>query len=327
MLTCKLVYYLAIGDYYSYILASDDQYAFFSKKYHATAGIKCDPFPFTRYTYAGFANEMLHKYEETELYYQKRDSSHYAWIACNNKEYPNNKQYPLAMLPVYQIKIGKRKEIAKPIDFYIKETETHYNSYKEYADVNINFMRAEQLGFLGAPQYHDLFKSIMTQIATTKDFRSSTLPFSSYAYFTMRDRKLEASKQTYDQLFKLNETWINDIIFTFGEKAFVTYYNTKLKDGYDNYHSFVKLTKESGNTLYAHLSGQAYNNVLFTKSLSLKGTQKRKEAFLNANDPTIKAMYEEWIAKKQDLIRQYRKAESSQQDVSSSVDQEKIKKL
>src|SRR5690606_34848345 len=122
--------------------------------------------------------------------------------------------------------------------------EDHYNSYSQYADISASFMKATQLGFLGSPKYPALFKPVMQEVRTTQNFRESTEPFSNYAYFSMRDTKYEEAAETYSELFKINAGWINDIIFSFGEKAFATYYNSKLKEGYQNYHSFVKIAKE-----------------------------------------------------------------------------------
>ena len=131
---------------------------------------------------------------------------------------------------------------------------------------------------------------------------------------------------TYGELFRLNTDWINDIIFTFGEKAFVTYYNAKLKEGYENFHSFVRLAKEKQPALFGQLSGLAYDNLLFTKSISLKGTQKRKEVFLKTNDPVILKLYDEWTNKKEQLIRQYMKTDDpSGTDTTIRINKEKLK--
>src|SRR5262249_29876391 len=145
------------------------------------------------------------------------------------------------MWPVFLIKTGKRALLPKPTSFYIKEAEAHYNSYSEYADISINFMKATQLAFLGSPNYPSIYQPILEQIRKTRNFRESTQPFAQYAYFSMRDRQWQRSTDLYNELFNLNIDWINDIIFSFGEKAFVTYYNSKLKEGYENFHSLVKL--------------------------------------------------------------------------------------
>ncbi len=214
------------------------------------------------------------------------------------------------------------------MSFSIKETEDHYNSYTQYADISINYMKASQLGFMGSPKYPEMFRSLMQLVRTTKNFRESTQPFSNYAYLSMRDRHFDEALKTYTELFSLNAGWINDIIFTFGEKAFVTYYNSKLKEGYDNYHSFVRIAKEKQPALFPQLSGQAYNNLLFTKSISLKGTERRKEAFLNANDPNIIKLYDQWIDKKQQLIRQYMKTDDpSGADTSNKINQDLLTKI
>jgi CHAT domain-containing protein/tetratricopeptide (TPR) repeat protein len=324
-LTTKLTYYQAIGDFNSYFQAGEEQYTLIKKMYNSSP-VPCDPFNMVRLVYAAYAKEMLREYKEAEKLWYQRDSAHYAVIECSNKTYPNYKQYTLSFLPVYYLKVGKKSSLKNPIDYYIRETETYYNSFSQYADFSINYMKGEHLAFLASPKYHEIFKEVMDHINNTKDFREATKPFASYAYFTMRDSRYDQSSSTYDQLFKLNIDWINDVIFTFGEKAFVAYYNSKLKQGYDDYHSFVKIAKEKKSKLYPHLASQAYNNLLFTKSISLKGTQKRKQAFLKANDPSIQNLYDQWIEKKQDLIRQYQKSEDPIANNDGS-NKDQIKKL
>lgn len=327
-LSSRTLYYLSIGDYAAYVQAANDSYEYFSKMSKVTD--ICDPYSMTRFTVTAYGKEMLKEYDEAERLWKKSDSSQYAWVTCNNKRFPQYQRAPLSILPVYLIKTGKRNALEKPTAFYVKETEDHFSSYSQYADLSINFMKAVQLGFLGAAKYHDVFKGVLGQITETRNFRESTTPFSYYAYFTRRDRRYDQSRELYDQLFKMNVGWINDVIFSFGEKAFVTYYNSKLKDGYDDYHTFVKIAKEKGLKLFPILSSQAYNNLLFTKSLSLKGTQKRKKAFLKANDPATVRLYEEWIGKKEQLIRLYRKSEdatSASAKTENSVSPEQLKKL
>ncbi len=324
----KVVYYLNIGDYQSYVNASQENFAYSSKLWRKNNPNPCDPFPAYPLLTAGFGKEMMRDYDAAEKLYKSRDSANYIWVNCNNKTYPNNQYYPISMYPVFMMKRGKQKLLPKPISFYIKETEDHYNSYSQFADISVNFMKATQLGFLGSPKYPEMLKPIMEQVKNNRNFRESTLPFSNYAYFTMRDRKLEDAKKTYTDLFNLNADWINDIIFSFGEKAFVTYYNSKLKEGYENYHSFVKLAKEKQPAIFPQLAQQAYSNLLFTKSISLKGTEKRKEAFLNANDPNITKLYNQWIDKKQQLIRQYLKTDDpSGVDTANKTNQEDLKKM
>jgi hypothetical protein len=100
------------------------------------------------------------------------------------------------------------------------------------------------LAFLGVKNYEVLFEPIIDRIKKVHDFSESTKPLADFAYLTMRDRKWDIAEQSYKDLFSLNADWINDVIFSFGERPFVTYYNSKLKDGYDNFHSIVKLAKD-----------------------------------------------------------------------------------
>ncbi len=327
-LGAKVVYYLNIGDYQSYIKAAGENVNYSSDLWHKDNNAACDPYPGIKFTNSAYAKEMMKEYDAAERLWKSRDSVNYIWVNCHNKTYPNNQYSPISMYPVYLIKRGKFGKLPKPASFFIKETEDHYNSYKDYADISVNFMKATQLGFLGSSKYPELFKPIMQQVKNTKNFRESTQPFSHYAYLSMRDKRFDEASKTYTELFDLNTGWINDIIFTFGEKAFVTYYNSRLKEGYENYHSFVKIAKEKQAALFPALSQQAYNNLLFTKSISLKGTERRKEAFLNANDPNIISLYTQWIDKKQQLIRQYLQADDpSGGDTTNKVSQESLTKL
>ena len=325
-ISSKMVYHLSIGDYQSYVLAAEQQYDYFAKV--ATGKNACDPYPYIRFTNSAFAKEMMKDYNAAEQIWKSRDSASNAWIACTNKEFPNFKQYPLSEYPVFLMKRGKKTQLPQPAAYYIKEAETHFNNYSQYADISINFIKASHLAFLSSPQYPAIFKPILEQIKKTRNFRESTEPFLQYAYFSMRDKFFDQSKDIYKELYTLNVGWINDIIFTFGEKAFVTYYNSKLKAGYDNYHSFVKLAKEKKLPVFPQLAEQAYNNLLFTKSISLKGAEKRKEAFLNSNDQGITKLYNQWIERKQQLIRQYMKTDDpSRTDTVNKINQEQLQLL
>ena len=324
----KVIYYLSIGDYQSYVKASLENNARSSVLWRKSNPNLCDPYPGINFTNTAFGKEMMKEYDAAEQLWKSRDSANYIWVNCHNKTYPNNHYFPISMYPAYLIKRGKASKLPKPASFYIKETEAHYNSYSQYADMSINFMKATQLAFLGDAGYPQLFKPLLESVKNTRNFRESTQPYSNFAYFSMRDRKLEDARKTYLDMFSLNADWINDIIFSFGEKAFVTYYNSKLKEGYENFHSFVKVAKEKQPAIYPQLVQQAYSNLLFTKSISLKGTEKRKEAFLNANDPNITKLYTQWIDKKQQLLRQYLKTDDpSSVDTLNKANQDEVKKM
>ncbi|MCX6319335.1 MAG: CHAT domain-containing protein [Bacteroidetes bacterium] len=308
-MSAKVIYYLSIGDYQQYAHLSEINNERYSQLWYKNNANPCDPYPGIKANNAAYAKEMMQDFNGAEQSWKTRDSLNYIWVNCYNKTYPNSHYYPISLYPVYLIKRGKMNKLPKPASYYIKETEDHYNSYREYADISINYMKATHLGYLGSRDYGQLFDPILEEIKKTRNFRESTAPYINYSYFCMRDRKMDKAASIYKELFSLNEGWINDIIFSFGEKTFATYYNAKLKEGYENFHSFVKIAGENKSPLYPQLAGQAYNNLLFTKSISLKGTQRRKEAFQNANDPAINKLYEQWIEKKQQLIRQYLKTD------------------
>jgi CHAT domain-containing protein len=306
-LAAHTLYYFYTGDYEAYVRSSEIQNAALAKMFIANK-ISCNGQEYIRLTNAAVAKEYLKNYNEAEELWKKRDAAYNNWIKCQQEQYPNLKLYEISMEPLFLLKRGKEKQLAKPLQYYIDETNNYYNSFSKYADISSRYFRGTQLAFLKSSQYKEIFLPILERIRTTHDFRESTKPFCDFAYFTMRDGLWVDAKKYYSELFTMNTGWINDIIFSFGERAFVTYYNSKLKEGYENFHSFVKLAKEKPSDLFPSLVGQAYDNLLFTKSISLQGTKKRKEAFLKSNDPNIAELYEKWIDKKQQLIRLYFKS-------------------
>ncbi len=306
-LSAHTLFYFYTGDYESYVTSSELQNAELAKMF-AAYNLPCQGQEYIRLTNAAVASEYLRKYADAEKLWYSRDTAYTSWVNCQKAQYPNLKLYDLSMSPIYLLKRGKDKLVSKPLQYYIDQTNTYYNSFSSYADVSTKYFRATQLAFLKSPQYREVYPTILQQIRTTRDFRESTKPFSDFAYFNMRDRKWNEAKDLYHELFLLNTGWINDIIFSFGERAFVTYYNAKLKEGYENFHSYVKVVKEKQPSYFPAAAEQAYNNLLLTKSISLQGTKRRKEAFLKSNDPSIAKLYNDWLDKKQQLIRQYFKA-------------------
>lgn len=326
-LSARTLFYYFTGDNESYVKASQLQYTELGKLF-ASYKMPCTGENYVRFTNEAVAIENLKDYNKAEEVWKSRDTAYNAWLKCQRELYPNNKLYELDLLPVFLMKRGKANKLAHPPDYYIKQTETYYNSFAKYQDATIKYSKALLLAFLGEKKYEALFEPIIDRIKKIHDFSESTKPLADFAYLTMRDRKWEIAEQSYKDLFSLNADWINDVIFSFGERPFVTYYNSKLKDGYDNFHSMVKLAKDEKKIYYSQLAIQAFNNLLFTKSISLQGTKKRKEAFLKSNSPAIVALYDEWIERKQQLIRIYFKtSEPANVNNKDTVSTEKLKQL
>ncbi|HUM96609.1 MAG TPA: CHAT domain-containing protein [Chitinophagaceae bacterium] len=326
-LSARTLFYYFTGDNESYVKASQLQFAELGKLF-ASYKMPCTGENYVRFTNEAVAIENLKDYNKAEEVWKSRDTAYNAWLKCQRELYPNNKLYELDMLPVFLMKRGKANKLTHPASFYIKQTETYYNSFVKYQDAPIKYSKALMLAFLGAKNYDTLFEPIIDRIKKVHDFTASTKPLADFAYLSMHDRKWDLSIQSYKDLFSLNTGWINDIIFSFGEKPFVTYYNSKLKEGYDNFQSFVKLAKDSKSSFFPQLSVLAYNNLLFTKSISLQGTKKRKEAFLKSNSPSIVSLYDEWLDRKQQLIRMYFKtSEPAGASNRDTISTEKLKQL
>ena len=117
---------------------------------------------------------MMKEYDVAQKLWKSRDSVNTIWVNCYNKTYPNSKYYSLSMYPVFLAKRGKQHLLPKPISFFIKETEDHYNSYKDVADISAHFAKANHLAFLGSKDYSQLFEPLMKHVKNTRDFREST---------------------------------------------------------------------------------------------------------------------------------------------------------
>ena len=326
-LTTKTVYYSYIGDYVAYIEAAEKQYEHFDQLYNANYG--CNPNPMTLSTIKAHSYELLGELKKAKSMWKRRDDKYNEWIACHNGKFPDSRQLPLSMYPVFLSKTGQLTEIDQPVSNYINEVKAYYGSFEEYATVNVKNYKAQHLGFLSDPSYHSAYQNLLKEIKLRKDFTEATLPFAYYGYFCSRDRQIQQANEAYSEMMRLNLEWINDLISTFGEKAFVTYYNTKIKEGYDNYHSFVKILYDRKHQLFASAIGQDYDNLLMTKSIGFKGTQKKKDLFLKSNDQDVIEMYEEWIGKKRNLINFYQQLETKDkpQNIPSGGSKEELKQL
>ncbi|UXP31689.1 CHAT domain-containing protein [Reichenbachiella agarivorans] len=310
-LNTQSFYSLLIGDYHSYII---DQKNLFDN-YPDQSADECNFVQSSYHSVLATAYELIGNYDQALQEYYLADSSIRASNLCFNTKYPDS-PIPSYVYPSYNIflaQIGRQSDFTKPLDQLLRETNEYYDGLK--TDESITELgRASIVGFLGGKDYHDIYQSYLKDLVTRKDFSVSTSPFSTYAFFCVRDRKLETAFDTYKDLFHVNQEWINDLIFTFGEKTFVTYYNSKLKDGYNNYHSFVRILIDSQNSMKNKALEQVYDNLLLTKSISFKSTQKRKKTFVQSNSPEIIARYNQWLAKKQLLIRAYQQHEE-QEDI------------
>ena len=304
-----MFYHLYTGDYVNYVKASDQYFDYLSQQ--QTADLGYDAYALSRLSNKAFGEESSDQWEMAAKSWQSADS---AWQTANRKNqetYPNMPVYYYSLSSLYEAKLGRLRDYQAPL----AELDDYYTAYQQVAPLQpaMRIARAQQYGFYRDTRYRTEYQSIVKNMSQTRDFTEATRPMAHYAYFLMRDQLEEESFRVYQDLFKANLEWINDIIFTFGEKAFVAYYATKLKEGYDNFHSFVKQSHDRQQALSGKALAQAYDNTLLTKSIAFKGVRKRKQAFKLSNSDGINALYEAWIAKKQDLIRCYQVLQAQEQ--------------
>ncbi len=311
----QMYYYLYIGDYFNYIQSSE---RYFEQQYELNKdNLIGNPYASIMKLNKAIGYEQLRKYDDAEQSYRESELASKQWLADMQSTYPKYQQESFPLLNVYLAKrgeLGKIKDRVSELDHYYEYIESFSSPGQEQL-----YQKAIQYALYRDARYNDLFKELIEKGSGIRNFSSATGPYAQYAYFLMRARHEEDASKIYDELFEQNLEWINELIFTFGEKAFVAYFTTKLKEGYDNYHSFVKLTNDKDQTLHQKLAGQAYDNLLLTKSISFKGVRKRKQAFTKANDPEVNKLYQEWLSKKQKLIRLYQMTQDDKKNLHQSM--------
>ncbi len=311
----QMYYYLFIGDYYKYIQSAAEYY---EQQYQQNKdNLIGNPYASISKLNNAIGYEFLRKYDEAEQHYRDSQLASEEWLKVMKETYPNYEQQNFPLLNVY---LAKRGDLNGK-ESRIAELDQYYQFIEQHAAPTLaqQFQKAIQYALYEDERYPDLFEEVITQISNVRDFNESTLPYTQYAYFMMRDRNDRKAERMYDRLFNQNLEWINDLIFTFGEKAFVSYFTTKLREGYQNYHSYVKLTSGSHQSIHQRLVEKAYNNLLLTKSIAFKGIRKRKKAFEKANSPEVIALYKEWQTKKQELIRLYQMSQQDNKDLAASL--------
>jgi CHAT domain-containing protein len=301
--------YQTMGDYNRYI----EGYSRYQRVYDNLYGSldSCHTSNWTKSIVFASAWEKLRMLDQANSWWRRCDSGNLAYVTCYNEKYSsmpgyNLKQYPQELYPVYLSKVGKLKASPKSVSETIRLNNEYYD-HLAYKDMFTDYSRGNMLGFLHSPDYHRYYDKFIENYSKNRSFSYGTEPVAEYAYFNSRDRDLEQSIKVYKQLFHLSEEWINDLVFTFGESSFITFYNSKIRDGYENFHSCVKLAKELKSPLFNDAISLAYNNILFTKSLAFRGTSKRKKAFLMSSDQEVIRMYNQWMTKKRQLVEAYQK--------------------
>ncbi|XOV94897.1 MAG: CHAT domain-containing protein [Bacteroidota bacterium] len=311
----QMYYYLYIGDYHHYIQSANTYY---DLQYEQNkANLIGNPYQSLKELNKAIGYEYLREYDLAEQHYQQYEQAAEEQLNAMKETYPNYQQENFPILDIYRAKRGNLNEL----EIRITKLDNYYQYIEQYASPTFaqQYQKAVQYALYRDQKYSVLFDEALSRLEDVQDFNEATGPYAQYAYFLMRDNKLDAAHQMYDRLFDENLEWINDLIFTFGEKAFVAYFSTKLKEGYDNYHTFVKRTRDTDESLHRKLAGNAFNNLLLTKSIAFKGARKRKQAFRKANDPQVIALYDEWLTKKQQLIRMYQMAQQDNRELSEAL--------
>ena len=309
-MTTQTFYYLYTGDYHRFAAMGRRQSEYL-KGISNGQELPCDPYSQGQYMIQAQAYEELGMYDSARYYWEQADAASLEYQLCTHREEAYPDQLRLPLLPEYQIKRGQRPPGPIVNQGAIDTVEAYYASFEAYATMEVRYQHAIRLGYLGAEGYPDRINAMLKEMRSVKDFGQSSEPWAHYAYLRTRDGDYAEAWSVYQELFEMNIRWINDLIFTFGEQAFVAYYNANLKQGYDAFHSLVRVAQQNQPSLYPHLVGQGMDNLLLIKSLAFKGAQRRKEAFLRSQRPEVQALYENWLTEKQRLVQVYQRQMAS----------------
>ncbi|MEL6538337.1 MAG: hypothetical protein AAFQ98_23150 [Bacteroidota bacterium] len=325
-LMSRMLYYLFTGDFFRYQQAATEQYAYFSSLVAPDAN-PCNVYPSLTAQVEAIAYEQLGDFDRADAAWRAYDSLNALWVNCTQANPTIQDQPYLSYHPLFAAKRGGQRVNPAANAQHIEALREYMQYYERYNIVANEYQNVAYLGFLGAQDYPELYQAVLKTLETNRDFTFATQPWSTYAYLRMRDGDFQEAGRTYRLLFEKNIDWINDILFSFGEQAFVTYFNELLKEGYDNYHAFVWLSQQRSDAGYARAVGQAYNNLLLTKSIGFKGSQRRKEAFLGSQDPAIQALYAEWLGKKQALMGAFQSKQRALGDTSLIITEDSLRIL
>ena len=108
LMGARVVYYLNIGDYQSYVEASLKNFEYGAALWNKNNPNPCNPYPAYPLMASGFGKEMMRDYDAAEKLYKSRDSANYIWTNCYNTTYPNSKYPPISVYPVLMAKRGKQ---------------------------------------------------------------------------------------------------------------------------------------------------------------------------------------------------------------------------
>ena len=311
----QMFYYLFIGDYHKYIQSAE---VYYRQQYEQNKdNLIGNPYASISKLNRAIGYEYLKMYDQAEQHYRESEVASVDWLQTMKETYPN---YEQVSFPILNIFLAKRGDLDN-LEERIAELDDYYEYIENYSAPTLGqqVQKAIQYALYRDERYPDLFESIIDQLSKARDYNESTIPHAQFAYFNTRDESFNKADRIYSRLFDQNLRWINDLIFTFGEKAFVAYFTTKLREGYQNYHSFVKITGERDESLHRRLVGKAYDNILLTKSIAFKGIRKRKKAFEKSNSPETVELYNQWQSKKQELIRMYQMAQQDHKDLAASL--------
>ncbi len=306
--TMSTFYALSIGDYAAYIRDSNELYDIMGATMPADLGY--DPYEQSRKINEGLGFESIRMWKEARKGWADADEAQRKMHRALTAQYPNYPTYYMPYLSLFDAKRGELNDYATAI----AESDTYYEKYEQLYPLTyaLKSAKAQRYGFLRDHRYRSLYEGVLQQLEETRDFSLATRPMADYAYFLMRDGDYQESLKAYRDLYRQNIKWLNDMILTFGEKAFVAYYNTKLRDGYDNFHSFVRKAQLQEQSYSPDLANQAFDNTLLTKSIALRGARKKRQAFLRSSSPEVADLYSQWLEKKEELIRLYQMTQSDQ---------------
>lgn len=319
----KQLYYRTTGDFYRYRRELDNYLTIADDLYKNQP---CVDIGQLFESSKASAHEMLKEFNEAEKSWIKADEFMNNYYKCLDSLYPGQQYIHINQSPLYKARRYGLSALGDSLSIYQNKVYEFLNSFS-YEGVLAEQMAGTLYANLGDVKYRDHYEKLVTHVTDIQDFSMATKPIAEYAYFLMRDKFHPEAYEQYEALFKNNIKWINDLVFTFGEQAFISYFNNYLKEGYDNYHSFVRWAKENEYKNLGELTGQAYDNLLLTKSIAFRSSAKKKKAFLQSSDTVTVALFNEWLQAKNRLINLYQQQQKSAAQGKPDVSQDELLKV
>lgn len=172
-----------------------------------------------------------------------------------------------------------------------------YYQMKNYAKAEEFYNKAKDLYEKFFSRTHPEYVKVLSKLAKV--------------YYQEKDYK--RAKKNIEEALANYENFIKQFFPALSEREKAKYWNT-IKVDFEFYNTLAFGQLED----FRDLSGKVYNYQLLTKALLLSSSIKIRERILNSQDEALKALYNDWVQKKEDLTNAL--SMSTQQLLDNGID-------